>query len=70
MTNQNGRHLEDDSSKFVFVNENHFISIKDSLMSVSKDRIDNKSVLVYLNQWWPNLLILIDGIMHNWATVI
>ena len=54
---QKGRHFPDDIFKYIFFNENIWISIRFSLKFVPKFPIENKPVLVQaashcLNQWW------------------
>ena len=61
-TTQNGRHFPDDIFKYIFLNENVWISIKISLKFVPKGPIDNIPALDqimalalsrhYLNQLW------------------
>ena len=46
MPRQNGRHLPDDIFKWIFVNENAWISIKISLKFVPKGQINNIPALV------------------------
>ena len=56
---QDVRHFPDDILKYIFLNENVWISITISLMFVSKGPINNIPALVqimacrhYLNRWW------------------
>ena len=60
---QNGRHFPDDIFKWIFLNENVWISINISSKCVSRGPINNIPTLVqwlgadqatsrYLNQWW------------------
>ena len=48
---QIGRHLPDDIFKWIFVNENAWISIKISLKFVSRGRINNTPALVKIMAW-------------------
>ena len=48
---QNGRHFADDTFKRIFMDENIRISIKISLKSVSKGRINNIPALVPITHW-------------------
>ena len=48
---QNGRHFPDDIFKWIFVNENAWISIKISLKFVSRGPINNISALVQIMAW-------------------
>ena len=45
---QNGRHFADDVFKYIFMNENVWISFKISLKFVPKGRINNNSALVQI----------------------
>ena len=48
---QNGRHLPDDIFKWIFLNENVWISINMSLMFVSRGPINNIPILVQVMAW-------------------
>ena len=48
---QNGRHFPDDIFKYIFLNENVWISLKVSLKFVPKIPINNISVLVQIMVW-------------------
>ena len=48
---QNGRHFPDDIFKWIFLNENIWISIDISLKFVSKGRINNIPALVQIMAW-------------------
>ena len=48
---QNGRHFTDDIFKFIFLNENVWISIKLSLNFVSNGPVDNMLKLVQIMAW-------------------
>ena len=48
---QNGRHFPDDSSKCIFLNENVWISIENSLKFVHRVPIDNNPALVQIMAW-------------------
>ena len=48
---QNGRHFPDDLFKCIFLNENVWISIKNSLKFVPKGPIDNIPALVQIMAW-------------------
>ena len=48
---QNGRHFADDIFKYIFLNENVWISIKISLKFVSKGPIDDIPALVQIMAW-------------------
>ena len=48
---QNGRHLADDVFKCILLNENVWISIKNSLKFVPMGPIDNKPALVQIMAW-------------------
>ena len=48
---QDGRHFADDIFKYIFVNENVWISLKISLKSVPKIRINNIPALVLIMAW-------------------
>ena len=48
---QNGRHFADDISKCIFLNENAWILIKDSLKFVPKGSINNSAALVQIMAW-------------------
>ena len=48
---QNGRHFPDDIFKWIFFNENVWMSIKISLKFVSQGPINNKPALVQIMAW-------------------
>ena len=48
---QNGRHFADDIFKWIFLNENIWISIKISLKFVSKGPFNNNPALVQIMAW-------------------
>ena len=50
-TRQNGRHFPDDIFKWIFLNENEWISINISLKFVPKAEIDNIPALVQIMAW-------------------
>ena len=50
---QNGRHFPDDIFKWMFLNENVWISIKISLKFVPKGLINNIPALVQIMAWRP-----------------
>ena len=50
---QNGCHFADDSFKCIFLNENVWITNKDSLKFVPKGPIDNIAALVQIIAWHP-----------------
>ena len=48
---QNGRHFADDRLKYIFLNQNVWISIKISLKFVPKGKINNIPALVWIMVW-------------------
>ena len=48
---QNGRHFADDTFKYIFMNENVWISIENSLKFVRKGQINNIPALVQIMAW-------------------
>ena len=48
---QNGRHFPDDICKFIFLNENIWISIEISMKFVPSDPINNIPALVQIMAW-------------------
>ena len=68
---QNGRHFADDIFKCIFVNENAWISLKNSLKFVPKVRINNIAALVQIMAWCrPGDQPLPESIMVNLQTHI
>ena len=70
-TRQHGYHFADDSFKYIYFNENAWISIEILLKFVPKGPINNIPLSVpvrhYLNQWWPSLLTHICVIQLEWV---
>ena len=75
---QNGRHFADDLFKYIFLNENMWISIKISLKFVPKVPINNISVLVQVMAWRrsgdkplsePMLVCCTDAYMRHSASM-
>ena len=78
---RNGRHFADDTSKWIFLEENICILIETSLKFVPKGPINNNPALVqkmawrrtgdkpFSNQWWRSLLTHICVIRPQWVEV-
>ena len=58
---QNYRHFTDDIFKYIFVNENVWISLKISLKFVPKVRIDSIPALVQIMAWCQAIIWTNDG---------
>ena len=68
---QNGRHCADDIFKFIFLNENVWISIKIPLKFVPKVRINNIPALVQIMGWcWPGDKLFSEPMMVRSLTHI
>ena len=68
---QNGRHFSDDILKYIFLNENVWISIKISLKFVPKVPINNYPALVQIMAWcWPGDKPLSEPMMVRLPTHI
>ena len=77
MSDQNGRHLADNSFNYIFLNKNLCILIKISLKCISKGPINHKSAMIhvmachqtshYLDQCWPRRLTpYIHRLVQEW----
>ena len=62
---QNGRHFSDDILKWIFVNENAWISIKISLEFVSRGPINNIPSLVHIMSWRQAIIWTNDGLGYR-----
>ena len=68
---QNGRHFADEVFKCIFLNENAWISLKNSLKFVPKVRISNIPALVQIMAWRrPGDKPLCEPVMVNLLTQI
>ena len=66
---QNGHHLADDLFKYIFLNENVWISIEISLKFVHKGPINNIPALVKIMAWrWPGDKPLSEPMMGTLPT--
>ena len=68
---QNGRRFPDDIFKYIFLNENVWISLKISLKFIPKVRINNIPASVQIMAWrWPGDKPLSETMMGNLLTHI
>ena len=68
---QNGRYFADDRFKYIFLNENVWISIKISLKFVPKGPINNSPALVQITAWYrPGNKPLSESMMVRSLTYI
>ena len=71
---QNGRHLPDEFFKYIFFNENVWISIKISLRFVPKGSINNIPTLVQIMAWRRpgdkplSEPMMVSSLTHIWVT--
>ena len=71
MSRQNGNHFPDDTFKYIFLNENIWISIKISLKFVPRGPINNIPALVQIMAWrWPGKKTLSEPMVVRLLTHI